>query len=349
MDLRIETKKIKEFEYHDLEIYNHYIEYDIERKNIDIIAIQIYSNQYTFDLVNYWYADYDKSKSNVVIFKQREYEDYDAGELKCYVVPRECEGGILGRATTHWGDADNANMDIKHIYKKGNEYTITSDGFIDTKTYSYLGKNVKSIGRIRSDIVDGSWLFAEMYYAEDEKFFPFLDTVLIDDMSYMFFHCPRIKTLNLSHYVTDKVCDVRHMFDSCISLEILDIRNFDLKNVRDRFTDNMLLNCVNLKEIHLDNCDRETIRKITESKNFPIDKTASDTDFSLDVFDYERNEQNRINLLLLDKIIEYDKPYNLIVDDKYATYIREEQNLHIKSMQSVPEILRLQRNRMMPN
>jgi len=47
----------------------------------------------------------------------------------------------------------------------------------------------------------------------------------------MFYHCKRIKKLDLSHFNTINVVDMFQMFETCEALEELNIANFNMNNV----------------------------------------------------------------------------------------------------------------------
>ena len=294
MDLRIEMMKISDVQLPELTIVKKYINYDIPKRNIDILdEVNKYQNRYVLDISQYWFNDYDKNREEPMIYELRKVLK-NQKKIECCIEDRECkyESGL--GLTTDWGDGIT-DTKVKHIYNDNESFTITTPRFLKTKDYRHIGKNIKAIELIRLDLIDASWLFSECYYAEDSSFFPYINMSIMKDMSYMFYHCARLKVLDLSRYKTKQVENVSHMFDSCLHMEILDIRNFDLKLVEDKYTDCMFINCINLKELHLENCDTDTIRKIIESTYFPTSE----------VDDYETDKHNlhiRINKTELKKI-----------------------------------------------
>ena len=94
------------------------------------------------------------------------------------------------------------------------------------------------------------------------------DTSNASDMYAMFTGCQSITSLDLSNFDTSMVTDMARMFASCFLLESLDISNFDMTNVID--TGYMFDGCYALCELRLDNCRTDTISKIINSSNFPV-------------------------------------------------------------------------------
>ena len=52
-------------------------------------------------------------------------------------------------------------------------------------------------------------------------------------MSYMFFYCSAITTLDIANFDTKNVTDMSYMFNDCSALKTLDVSNFDTQNVTD--------------------------------------------------------------------------------------------------------------------
>ena len=219
-------------------------------------------NKYILDFKTSWFADYEKRrKPEPLNVELREYEDI---LYLCRVENRKCKEDRQG-LYTNWKE-DIMNSDDSYIYGL-DEYEMQSYAFIATKDYEHIGKNIKEIVSLRDDIIDGSWLFSECWYAEDSSWFPAVNSRIMEDMSYMYYNCARLEELDLSEYNTDEVKNMSHMFDTCAFLKILNLSNFNMDMVKK--TDCMLMNCINLYELRLDNCERETIKKVIESSFFP--------------------------------------------------------------------------------
>ena len=322
MDLQIEMIKILDIQLPELTIVNKYINYDIPRRNIDILSeANKYQNRYIIDISQYWFNDYDKNREEPLIYELRKVLK-NQKKIECCIEDRECKYESELGQTTDWGDGIT-DTKVKHIYNDNESFTITTPRFLKTKDYKHIGKNIKAIELIRLDLIDASWLFSEFYYAEDSSFFPYVNASIMKDMSYMFYHCARLKVLDLSRYKTKQVENVSHMFDSCLHMEILDIRNFDLKLVEDKYTDCMFMNCINLKELHLENCDNDTIRKIINSTYFP---TFEENIGGGMILQYDIEEKN---VILESRIILDNYDSNLALDEYYLEYETEDKNLLI--------------------
>ena len=313
MDLQIEMMKISDIQLPELSIVSRYINYDIPKRNIDILdEVNKYQNRYILDISQYWFNDYDKNREEPMIYELRKVLK-NQKKIECCIEDRECKYESELGITTDWGDGIT-DTKVKHIYNDNESFTITTPRFLKTKDYKHIGKNIKAIELIRLDLTDASWLFSECYYAEDSSFFPYINASIMKDMSYMFYHCARLKVLDLSRYKTKQVENVSHMFDSCLHMEILDIRNFDLKLVEDKYTDCMFINCINLKELHLENCDTDTIRKIIESTYFP----TSEVDDNEIILQYNTKEKD----LILESQVILNNDYPNLTLDKHNLHIR---------------------------
>ena len=103
------------------------------------------------------------------------------------------------------------------------------------------------------------------------------DTGNVTDMNGMFYGC-NFETLDLSSWNTLRVTDMRNMFSGCDNLQELNLSNWDMFNVDTSVYDSgvvynyaggMLSRCDSLHTLRLDNCSKNTIRKIITSSNLP--------------------------------------------------------------------------------
>ena len=99
------------------------------------------------------------------------------------------------------------------------------------------------------------------------------NTSNVTTMENMFHNCHSLTTLNLSHFDTSKVENMSNMFDSCDSLQTLNLSGWDMTNVTN--TENMFNGCEKLKTLRLDNCDNATIKKIMSTSTLPTGKTPN--------------------------------------------------------------------------
>ena len=83
------------------------------------------------------------------------------------------------------------------------------------------------------------------------------------NLSYLFYGCTNLKTLNLSNFDTSKVIIMSYMFNSCKSLTSLDLSNFNTVKIDNmRYMKEMFFNCQKLTTVKVINCDESTKNKI---------------------------------------------------------------------------------------
>ena len=272
-------------------------------------------NKYILDFRGIWFADSDKRRMPELIMELREYEDM---EYPCHIEMRKCKEDKQGIYTT-W-EEDIINSEDSHIYGI-DEYEMQSYAFLATKDYEHTGKHIKEIVSLRDDIIDGSWLFSECWYAENSSWFPAVNSRIMEDMSYMYYNCARLEELDLSVYNTDEVRNMSHMFDTCAYLKVLDIRNFNMEKVRN--TDCMLMNCINLYEIRLDNSDHDTIEKVINSSFFPH--------YEINMIGYESEIGNLIVKSNLDTLAQ-PVDGNIEIPEIYCIYHTADKDLELTNV-----------------
>ena len=81
-------------------------------------------------------------------------------------------------------------------------------------------------------------------------------------MSFMFYRCSSLTSLDVTHFNTEKVTNMNSMFENCSSLTSLDVTNFNTAEVTDMY--NMFSNCVALTSLYLTNFNTE---KVTDMGN----------------------------------------------------------------------------------
>ena len=83
------------------------------------------------------------------------------------------------------------------------------------------------------------------------------------NLSYLFYGCGNLKTLDLSNFDTIKVIIMSNMFNSCKSLTTLDLSNFNTVKIDNmRYMKDMFYNCRSLTTVKVINCDESTKNKI---------------------------------------------------------------------------------------
>ena len=95
------------------------------------------------------------------------------------------------------------------------------------------------------------------------------DTSNVYNMLYMFSNCSNLYSLDLSNWYTYNVSDMSYMFNGCSNLYELYLNNFDMSMYP--LTDYMFSGCYNLTYLHLDYCSYDTVDKIINSTDFPVD------------------------------------------------------------------------------
>ena len=98
----------------------------------------------------------------------------------------------------------------------------------------------------------------------------YMNTEKVTNMSYMFFKCSSLTSLDVTHFNTEKVTDMNSMFDSCSSLTSLDVTYFNTANVTGM--NNMFYSCSALTTIYAS--DNFVTDKVEYSYNMFYDCTS---------------------------------------------------------------------------
>ena len=75
----------------------------------------------------------------------------------------------------------------------------------------------------------------------------YLNTANVTDMSYMFYGCSKLTSLDVTNFNTANVTNMSSMFSSCLSLTSLDVTHFNTENVKDM--SRMFYNCSSLTSL----------------------------------------------------------------------------------------------------
>ena len=105
------------------------------------------------------------------------------------------------------------------------------------------------------------WFYDFGYLAEIENI-SYLNTSEMTDMSYMFYRCEKLQSLDLSNFNAAMVTDMRYMFYDCSNLQSINLSNFNAAMVTDMHY--MFYDCSNLQSINLSNFNAE---KVTNMSN----------------------------------------------------------------------------------
>lgn len=92
-----------------------------------------------------------------------------------------------------------------------------------------------------------------------------LDTTNFTDMSYMFYYCSNLTSLNLSGFNTSNVKNMNNMFAYCQALTELDLSNFDTSNVTNmsRMFERLSYNARKTTTLNLSNFDISNVKDIS--------------------------------------------------------------------------------------
>ena len=108
----------------------------------------------------------------------------------------------------------------------------------------------------------------------------YLNTANVTDMSYMFYSCQELSSLDLTNFNTANVTDMGNMFEGCSALTSLDLTNFNTANVE--FMYYMFEGCSALKSLDLTNFNTA---KVTYMNNMFEGCSALTTIYASDKFD----------------------------------------------------------------
>ena len=104
--------------------------------------------------------------------------------------------------------------DIKRNFENGTIVHIVFDKSFSTYTPTSLYR-----------------FFADLTKLETITGLEYLNTEKVTDMSYMFYYCSSLTSLDVTHFNTAKVTNMGYMFSGCSSLTSLDVTHFNTVNV----------------------------------------------------------------------------------------------------------------------
>ena len=156
--------------------------------------------------------------------------------------------------------------DIKRNFENGTIVHIVFDKSFCTYTptslfqfFCYLSK-LETITGLEylntANVTDMSYMFYSCSSLTSLDVTHF-NTANVTDMSSMFSRCSSLTSLDVTHFNTAKVKNMRNMFSSCSALLSLDVTNFNTANVTDMSF--MFTNCVALTSLYLTNFNTEKV------------------------------------------------------------------------------------------
>jgi len=165
---------------------------------------------------------------------------------------------------------ENAKEELKkeHFQGKMNQEDIKKvDIFINDQKidfdyyYIFPKKGEYKIKYIFQDFLDSTcFLFLECGRLKSLDLSHF-NTENVKDMNHMFFGCFSLKEINLSNFKTQNTTDMDSMFCCCSSLKSLDVSSFDTKNVTNM--NSMFQECRSLTKLDLSNFYTKNVREMS--------------------------------------------------------------------------------------
>ena len=107
----------------------------------------------------------------------------------------------------------------------------------------------------------GSYWFSSCKNLVTIENISYLNTSEMTDMSYMFYGCENLQSLDVSNFNTENVTDMSVMFRKCENLQSLDVSNFNTAKVKNM--DNMFAYCWILHSLDLSNFNTENVTNMS--------------------------------------------------------------------------------------
>ena len=136
----------------------------------------------------------------------------------------------------------------------------------DRQTVADINNNLGN-GTIKHIVFDKSFstytptslsrFFKDLTKLETITGLEYLNTEKVTDMSYMFYYCSSLTSLDVTHFNTANVRNMSYMFCSCSKLTSLDVTNFNTANVTNM--SKMFSNCLSLTSLYLTNFNTEKV------------------------------------------------------------------------------------------
>ena len=148
------------------------------------------------------------------------------------------------------------------FHSKGNhsvEFFLKENKRFKSMKYMFMGiTKLKSVTiKFRNDtVIDMSYMFYDCSELVSVNFSIF-NSKNVEDMSWMFYGCTSLKTIDISNLNTEKVTNMNTMFYDCASLTSINLSNFETKNVENMSW--MFAHCLSLKSIKISNFNTDKV------------------------------------------------------------------------------------------
>ena len=172
------------------------------------------------------------------------------------------DGTITDNVTTLASEVEK----IKVWYPKDTTYNIRFQG-CNSSDPCYVNSILNDNKLNTSNLTSLSYMF---YYCSKLTSLNLssFDTSKVTSMSNMFYYCNKLTSLDLSSFDTSKVTNMYHMFYYCTSLTSLDLSNFNTSSVTDMGY--MFGGCNKLTSLDLSNFDTSKVTSMSSMfKNVP--------------------------------------------------------------------------------
>jgi len=184
---------------------------------------------------------------------------------------------VKGKASSYMGGGYKRAFDLQRFAQVDNpyEFDIDTDKLADSIALIdlayYARDNIanyqtiteipqENIEYLSSGLSAGS-CYSMFMYCRQLTSIPWnefnIDTSQVTDMSYMFYSCRDLTSLDLSNIDTSKVTNMCYMFDTCRGLTSLDLSNIDTSKVTNM--DSIFAYCQFLTSLDLSNIDTSKV------------------------------------------------------------------------------------------
>ena len=167
------------------------------------------------------------------------------------------------------------NNEINCIYiSKENEIKLLHDYNLDVEDWGENGKkeylNLKNINKkifeenIEIYVNDKKIKFDYKYKIKESKEIKvkFKFKKLLTNISYMFYGCSSLKSIDLSSFITNNISNISYMFSHCFSLKSIDLSSFNTTNVNNM--SGMFYGCSSLTSIDLSSFNTTNVNNMSD-------------------------------------------------------------------------------------
>jgi len=189
-------------------------------------------------------------------------------EINCIYIPEnnEKEINLLHNYNLDinkmYGNKKEEYLELKDLNKKLFEESI--DLYVNDKKinfdYKYKIKDSKEIKVkfiFKQKLTNMSYMFYKCFSLNSIDLSSF-NTNNVTNMSYMFSGCSSLKSINLSSFNTNNVTNMSEMFFDCSSLKSIDLSSFNTNNVTNM--SEMFFDCSSLKSIDLSSFNTNNVK-----------------------------------------------------------------------------------------